>query len=251
MDPLSITASIVGILAAAGKLSELLSSIISTTKDAPQVVSALVHEVKDIQAALSSLQVLLDDLSSSPKRRTALIQIDSLIVTFTESVVTFSELERIISPFAASTSGKLPLRTRLKWARAEGTCLKVAERLQRHKSSITLMLNILQCTTDAEADCSQASLQLLVEQLLDTNKELCKRMKNLEDTFDAQSSITRKFDNFSLVSRDDETITTSRTLKSKGNFILETIAFLLGRKKASLSCRLPTILEQLNNVRAV
>ena len=109
MDPLSITASIVGILAAAGKLSELLSSIFSTTKDAPKVVNALMHEISDIQAALSSLQVLLDHLSTSPKRRTALIQIDSLIVTFTESVVTFSELENIISPFAASTSANFQL----------------------------------------------------------------------------------------------------------------------------------------------
>lgn len=144
MDPLSVTASIVGILAAAGKLTELLHGIISTAKDAPQVVTALLCETRDVQAALSSLQSLLVDLSASPPRRTALIQIDQLIVTLTESVLTFSELEAIITPLAALTAPKFTIRTRLRWTRAEGNCTKIVERLQRHKASISLMLNILQ-----------------------------------------------------------------------------------------------------------
>jgi len=148
MDPLSVTASIVGILAAAGKLSELLRSIISTAKDAPQVVAALVCEINEVQAALSSLQTLLTDLSSAPPRRAALIQLDQLIVTLTESVLTFSELETIITPLAVSKGQKFPLRTRLKWTRIEDNCLKMVERLQRHKASISLMLNILQWYID-------------------------------------------------------------------------------------------------------
>lgn len=144
MDPLSVTASIVGILAAAGELSELLRSIISTAKDAPQVVAALVCEINEVQAALLSLQTLLTDLSSAPPRRAALIQLDHLIVTLTESVLTFSELEAIITPLAVSKGQKFPLRTRLKWTRIEGNCSKMVERLQRHKASISLMLNILQ-----------------------------------------------------------------------------------------------------------
>lgn len=55
MDPLSVTASIVGILGAAGKVAELLRFIISTAKDAPQVVAALACEINEVQAALSSL----------------------------------------------------------------------------------------------------------------------------------------------------------------------------------------------------
>jgi hypothetical protein len=144
MDPLSVTAGIVGILAAAGKVGELLHGTISTTKDAPRVLIALACEVKEVQAALSSLQNLLSDLTSAPTHRTALIQLDQLIVTLTEAILTFSELETTIAPFSLPQGAKLPLKSRLKWTRAESSCVKFVERLQRHKASISLMLNILQ-----------------------------------------------------------------------------------------------------------
>ncbi|PVI06946.1 hypothetical protein DM02DRAFT_649288 [Periconia macrospinosa] len=224
MDPLSVTASIVGILAASGKLSELLRSIISTAKDAPQVVTQLGCEINEVRAALSSLQTLLTDLSSAPPSRAALIQLDQLIVILTESVLTFSELEAIVSPLAASPGKKFSLINRLKWTRAEGNCLKMVERLQRHKASISLMLNILQCASDAEAGRSQESLEYMVEQLLESNQELCKRLKNLEDAFDARSTISKKFDDSSLISREDnETITTARPSNNARTSIIEAV----------------------------
>jgi hypothetical protein len=144
MDPLSVTAGIVGILAAAAKVGEVLHSTISTAKEAPHVLRTFASEVQEVQAALSSLQILLADLSSTPTHRTALIQLDQLIVTLTESVLTFSELETAIAPFLVPHGAKIPLRSRLKWTRAENSCFKIVERLQRHKASISLMLNILQ-----------------------------------------------------------------------------------------------------------
>jgi hypothetical protein len=144
MDPLSITASIVGILAAASKVGELLKATISTAKDAPRVLVALASEVQQVRAALSSLQTLLADLSSTQSHRAALIQIDQLIVTLTDSVLTFSELETAIAPFVALQSAKVPLKARLKWLWAEDSCNKIVDRLQRQKATISLMLNILQ-----------------------------------------------------------------------------------------------------------
>jgi hypothetical protein len=148
MDPLSVTASIVGILAAAGKISELLHIVLSSAKEAPKIVTALVSEIEDVRSAFSSLQDLLANLSSAPPRRTALIQVDRLIVTLTETVLTFSELETIVIPLAVPKGQKFPLRTRLKWTRVEGDCARMVEKLQRHKASVSLMLNVLQwCVT--------------------------------------------------------------------------------------------------------
>lgn len=144
MDPLSVTASIVGILAAAGKVGELLHGAISTAKDAPRVLVSLACEVQEVRAALFSLQTLLADLSSTQSHRAALIQIDQLIVTLTDSVLTFSELETAIAPFVTLQGAKVPFRARLKWLWAEDSCSKIVDRLQRHKSTISLMLNILQ-----------------------------------------------------------------------------------------------------------
>lgn len=144
MDPLSVTASIVGILAAAGKISELLHFVVSTAKEAPGVVTALIVEINDVRAAVQSLQGLLEDIPLAPPRRTALIQLDQLIVTLTESVLTFSELESIVAPLVVPKGETFTLRARLKWTRVESNCTRIVEKLQRHKTSISLMLNILQ-----------------------------------------------------------------------------------------------------------
>jgi hypothetical protein len=144
MDPLSVTASIVGILAAAAKVGELLQGTISSAKDAPRVLVSLASEVQQVRAALSSLQTLLADLSSTQSHRTALIQIDQLIVTLTDSVLTFSELETAIAPFVAPEGAKVPLRARLRWLWAEDSCNKIVDRLQRQKTTISLILNVLQ-----------------------------------------------------------------------------------------------------------
>jgi hypothetical protein len=144
MDPLSVTASIFGILAVTAKVGGLLHGTISTVKDAPRVLSALACEVQEVQAAFASLQILITSLSSKPSHRAALIQLDHLIITLTGSVLTLSELEKAIAPFVVPHGAEIPLKTRLKWTRAEGDCTKIVERLQRHKASISLMLNILQ-----------------------------------------------------------------------------------------------------------
>jgi hypothetical protein len=144
MDPLSITASIVGILAATAKVSESLHSTISTVKDAPLVLGVLNREVREFRVTLSMLQTLLVDLSSAPPQRTALVHIDHLIATFTECALTVSELEVAVAPYAALQAQKIPLPTRLKWIRAETDCMKLVERMQRHKATVSLMLNILQ-----------------------------------------------------------------------------------------------------------
>lgn len=144
MDPLSVAASIVGILAAASKIYELLHTVVSSAKEAPHVVTALMVEVDHVRLAFESLQGLLLDLSSAPPRRTAMVQVDRLIVTLTETVLTFSELETVVAPLVVPQGQRFTLRTRLKWTRVEGDCVKMVEKLQRHKLSVSLMLNVFQ-----------------------------------------------------------------------------------------------------------
>ncbi|KAF2029560.1 hypothetical protein EK21DRAFT_24193, partial [Setomelanomma holmii] len=189
MDPLSITASIVGILAAAAKIVESLHSTISTAKDGPHVLIAIDTEVREMQAALSSLQFLLANLAAAPAHRAAMIQLNQLIITLTDTVLTFSDLDAAIAPFAGLRAAKVPAMQRLKWTQAEEKCLKIVERLQRHKTSISLMLNILQCASQMDARRSQATLEDMVQAILDQNTELFDRLKRMEDTFDARSTI--------------------------------------------------------------
>lgn len=85
-------------------------------------------------------------------------------------------------------------------------------------------LTIVCSTSDAEAARSQASLGILVEQLLQTNHGLCKRMRNLEDAFDARTIRTNnQSDALSLMSHGDTaTVTTVRRRKRNRISIVET-----------------------------
>lgn len=85
-------------------------------------------------------------------------------------------------------------------------------------------LIVISSASDAEASRSQQSLQSLVEQLLQSNQELSKRLRTMEDVFDARSMITKKFSGHSILSgRDDETIRTARSAHKRDISIIETI----------------------------
>lgn len=114
MDPLSVTASIVGLLAAAGKVGETLTPVVSNFKDAPRAIDSVAAEVQDFRTILSSLQQFLLNLGSASPRRVALIQLDQVIVTLTDSVLTFSELEAVVLPLQAPPGSEFLIKSRFK-----------------------------------------------------------------------------------------------------------------------------------------
>jgi hypothetical protein len=142
MDPLSILASVVGLLTAAGTVSSILNTIILKINDAPRLMGQVLSEVNDVEISLSAIHKFLLGMASAPKQRIALIQLNHLIAILTESVFTFSELEALVTPFAARS--QILIMVRVKWAWKEDTVLGIMQRLQRHKSSLSLMLNIVQ-----------------------------------------------------------------------------------------------------------
>ena len=142
MDPLSILASVVGLVNAAGKISSILAITLSNVHESPQLMQDVLSEVNDVKIFLSALQRFLFGISSAPRRRVALITLHQLIATLTEAVFTFSELEDLLAPFAASC--EISIIERARWAMKEETISRIIQRLQRHKSSLSLMLNIVQ-----------------------------------------------------------------------------------------------------------
>jgi hypothetical protein len=142
MDPLSVMASVIGLMTAARSVSSVLLVVKSSMKDAPQMVNHILSEIKEVEISLSAIQKFLMGITSAPRRRIALIQLDQLIATLTEAVLTFSELEAIVTPLASKSNA--PALERLRWALKEDKISSIMQRLQRHKSSLSLMLNIVQ-----------------------------------------------------------------------------------------------------------
>lgn len=141
MDGLSVVASVVGILAASGKIVEILGPVISSLKDATTSASAIYGEVNSTRVILSALQTLLDDLESSPENRRELIQVDQLLATLTDGTLIFSELEPLVLQLCTSAQKRAFW---IQWTLKKGTLETLVTRLQHFKSSINVMLNILQ-----------------------------------------------------------------------------------------------------------
>lgn len=147
MDPLSVAGSIIGILAAAGKVTELVEPYVTSTKDAPKIALSVHREVNRVRTVLSSLQNILENLSSpsNTQRRAAFVQIEPLVVTFTDGVLIFSELESIVAPLLPPDQNQgLPLMQRFQWAAKKNAISNVLDRLQRFLVSLSAMLNIFQ-----------------------------------------------------------------------------------------------------------
>ena len=137
-DPLSVAASITGIITAAVQVSNLLGQII----DAPTIVSAVLAEVEHIRLVFRALQNFLDRAARISGARAALIQLEDVVVILTQTVLVFSELETMIEPL--SNKNKLSYFRRVTWTRTQPGVNRIVNQLQRHKTSLTLLLQIIQ-----------------------------------------------------------------------------------------------------------
>jgi hypothetical protein len=145
MDPLSVTAAVVGLLAAAGQVASVLSKIKSSVSDAPSSIEQTFLYVKELQACFAAVHKFIVGATpgtSASQRRLSMIEVDQLVATLTESVLTFSELELLVTPFG--TCPQASMRNRIKWAWKEDVVSRIMLRLDRHKSCLSLMLNIVQ-----------------------------------------------------------------------------------------------------------
>lgn len=146
MDPLSISASIVGLLTAGVAITNTLRIVVREYKDAPKVSRSVQQEVAEIAAALRSLSSYLDRKARASPGREALILLEHVLTTLTGCVLTYSDLQTLLDSLQHSPK---KVFDKLKWARNEKQITVLVSRLQNHKSSLTMMLTILQWYVEA------------------------------------------------------------------------------------------------------
>ncbi|KAI1854721.1 hypothetical protein JX266_000839 [Neoarthrinium moseri] len=183
MDPLSLSASIAGLLGAAAQVIKLLGYI-SSVKNAPTAVQEAETEVKHIEIALRGIQEYLTSMDPLYQRRAGFIRLDDLIATLSDAMIVFDEFYGLLQQLARSAT----VMVRIIWFRYSKQIEERISKIQRHKSSLSLMLNILQCESDREASRSQGELQAMVQSILYENRSLRSKMSQLQDSFDAQST---------------------------------------------------------------
>ncbi|KAH7254364.1 Pleckstrin homology domain-containing protein [Fusarium redolens] len=198
-DPLSVAASIAGLISITVEAVKFLSPYVSATKETPQVAAHVYSEVQSTQVILMGLQSLTKNLGSVKIQHAALIGVNQVVAILTDGVLLYSELHKELGSLRAKDGvGKVPLRGRLQWVWKESTFITLLNRLQSFRSSMTLVLIILQSDSGQTAKEHQEQLSNNVKVLLDSNDALSRRLMNIEDALDTQAVISRRMSLLSL-----------------------------------------------------
>ncbi|GAB1314697.1 Rho guanyl-nucleotide exchange factor activity [Madurella fahalii] len=195
MDPLSVAASVAGLLTAAASISKALAPYVAAARGTPQIALQVKAEIQEASIFLATPQSLTSDIASVPTQQTALIQVDQLVAILTNGVFVFSDLEECVGTLPQPDASPMPaLRHRLQWLRKENDLRSILARLQGFKSSVSLILAILQSNSLLQAEQCRTELSNNVSLLLRSAQDLSRRLMNLESAFDSQSTLTTRPD---------------------------------------------------------
>lgn len=133
--------AIVGLLTAAQQISSAVGDLVSKSKSAPKDMQRVKSTCDTIRAVLLQLQMLLLGRARVDRDRTSLILVDQVVITLSACVTTFSELDVFVGTLHSDS--ELGLMDRIRWATKTKTIQEHLQKLEMHKSSLTLMMTIL------------------------------------------------------------------------------------------------------------
>ncbi|KAL8635350.1 MAG: hypothetical protein Q9228_007149 [Teloschistes exilis] len=176
MDPISVAASLLGLLGAAAKVSEVLTNFIKAVKDAPKLARRVFSEVEDLALCFQRILDFVSSEANVDRSRAAMITVDQLLIVLTNCVTTFSELENALGGLTSKT---FSVNLRLKWITKEHTIAKILQRLLSSKTSLNLILTTLNCTRMQEARKAIQSLAHIVSDVLANSQNIGRRLEDM------------------------------------------------------------------------
>lgn len=145
MDPLSITAGVVGLLATAAAVIKALDTMRSSIQDTPRTITWALAEVTDVRSAISRLYDLIEHMDLVPSGAKSMIGVQDAVVSVSEMVVSFDSLLGLLGPFNVDGAPSVDnIWDKARWLRKKDDVARSIQQIQTHKGSITLILNILQ-----------------------------------------------------------------------------------------------------------
>jgi len=138
MDPFSVAASIAGILTLSGDIIQVLYSFGKNAFEAQESVNRVLSEIQIVKAVFSEIQHFLQtDFGEVDAVRLSLIPLHETLLDGCETI--FIKLKKHI----IDEEGKPTMWERVIWAAKESEIEGLMGNLQRHKSSLDLILGIM------------------------------------------------------------------------------------------------------------
>ena len=148
-DPLSILTSVGGLIATSAKIACIARQLYSSGRDAPASISRISEEMDQLHLIFGQVQILLEGHAKKRPSRSQLsmLPLHHLMTVLSGCVLAYSSLDKKLSSLttAGSTGSDLGLGTRVQWALwGEAEAGLILMELERHKSSLHMMLTIIQ-----------------------------------------------------------------------------------------------------------
>lgn len=136
MDPLSVAASVAGLVAAATSITKTLSAL----SEPPRLIRSVAAETSALSAIFAQLNGILRSNNNSHTRRErmSMTTVEQFVAILTHCVLTFSELEQEMDGLGVGNT----LWDRVKWNSKTDIVREILADLQAQKVSLGLMIGI-------------------------------------------------------------------------------------------------------------
>jgi len=114
MEPLSVGASIAGLITLAGKIVCTLKKFASTVTSAPEIIHDILRETESLATIFDQFQNLLLQHTQLEAGHVAVVSVDQLVIMLTGCVMVFSELEAEVNDLG-TVDEEVGWRDRVKW----------------------------------------------------------------------------------------------------------------------------------------
>ncbi|EGR45750.1 uncharacterized protein TRIREDRAFT_110761 [Trichoderma reesei QM6a] len=211
LEQLCVTTAIIGLLAIGGKTIDSLYEMNTSPGRDTAILNKALQELKQCRSSVHILYKnfsLLEAGSLPYPDRATWISTDDLVATLTDTVLAVSDLQEAIEPIERCQG----LAARV------AACAQHAQRLSNlstrirwHNLTMNMMMTILKCPGEQDAQNSRLGLERRMTRLLSSNSDLALRMRRLRDTFGARSMARRAIPNYAPVAQNAPRLPADRT----------------------------------------
>lgn len=157
-DPLSVAASITGLIGITVKIAQVAKQLYDSAKDAPNSVLRLKDEMDNLNMIFCEVQALTESVSRrrhrAKKSRLSMVPLHHLLTILTGCMLYYSSLDERLRKVAGIAAGNTQptsslssasrVVAQIKWSVwTEAEVAVIFENLERHKTSLIMMLTIL------------------------------------------------------------------------------------------------------------
>ncbi|KAG5915413.1 hypothetical protein E4U61_004621 [Claviceps capensis] len=206
-EKLSVTTAIIGLLAIGGKTIDILwdlSTPPQTKRDA--VLARALHEVKQCRSTVHVLYKILSllELAQLPyPERASWIKAEHLVAILTDTVLAMSDLQakcetlntshpESTAKAKAAPSGNID-DTGVECASSPQKVIQgLCSRIRWHNLSMTMIMTILKCPGESDAQNSRVGLERRMKRLLSAKPSLSAQMRQVDGVFDHHGRLSRE-----------------------------------------------------------